>query len=78
MRISNSLEFGKLVRTTRKQAKLTQFDLAAACGVGERFIRELEKGKSSCQLGKALLVAKMLGIHLEARPPRVEDEQTIL
>jgi hypothetical protein len=49
--------------------KVTQKELAAACGTGIRFIRELEKGKASCELGKALLVAAMLGIKLEALPP---------
>jgi HTH-type transcriptional regulator/antitoxin HipB len=69
MRLASATEFGKLVRHARKKAKLTQADLAAATGVGERFIRELEKGKPSCQLEKALLVMLMLGIKLEATLP---------
>ena len=69
MRIINTVEFGRLIRTARKKAGLTQIDLAAASGIGERFIRELEKGKSSCQFGKALLVAQMLGIKLSAELP---------
>jgi transcriptional regulator with XRE-family HTH domain len=48
---------------------VTQKQLAAACGTGIRYIRELEKGKASCELGKALLAAAMLGIRLEALPP---------
>jgi len=70
--------FGDLIRTVRKEENLTQAQLAAACGVGERFIRELEKGKPSCQLEKALLVAAMLGIKIYAKPPassEVEEEQ---
>ena len=54
MRITNAIEFGKLIREIRKKAKLTQAELAAASGIGERFVRELEKGKPSCQLEKAL------------------------
>jgi y4mF family transcriptional regulator len=65
MRIINSADFGKLIYSARKKAGLTQAALAAACGIGERFIRELEKGKPSCQLDKALLVAQMLGIKFE-------------
>jgi transcriptional regulator with XRE-family HTH domain len=30
--------FGTFTRITRKKAKLTQADLAAASGIGERFI----------------------------------------
>lgn len=65
----NAKEFGNMIRKARKQAKLTQADLAAASGIGERFVRELEKGKPSCQLEKALMVATMLGIKLQAVMP---------
>lgn len=74
MKITNAIEFGKLVRAVRKKAKLTQTDLAAASCIGERFIRELEKGKPSCQIEKALLVAQMLGIKFEAFLPKTVDE----
>lgn len=63
--IVNASDFGHLIKTTRKKAKITQADLAAASGVGERFIRELERGKPSCQLDKALRIAQMLGIRFE-------------
>ncbi len=73
-KITNTTAFGKLIRQTRKKFKLTQADLAAASGIGERFVRELEKGKPSCQLEKALLVAQMLGIKLEATLPSTDGE----
>ncbi|HSW93885.1 MAG TPA: helix-turn-helix transcriptional regulator [Gammaproteobacteria bacterium] len=69
MRITNATEFGKLIREARKKAGLTQADLAAASGVGERFVRELEKGKPGCQIEKALFVAEMLGIKIEMSLP---------
>lgn len=75
MKILTTLEFGKLIRKARKNAKLTQENLAAAAGIGERFIRELEKGKPSCQFEKALLVAQMLGIKIEATLPSHENEE---
>lgn len=74
MKITNTIEFGKLIRETRKNTGLTQAELAAAAGIGERFIRELEKGKPSCQFEKVLLVAQMLGIKLEAKSPTMIDE----
>jgi len=73
MRIIDAIEFGKLIHNARKKAKLTQTDLAAAAGIGERFIRELEKGKPSCQLEKSLLVAQMLGIKFEATLPPLDE-----
>jgi HTH-type transcriptional regulator/antitoxin HipB len=74
MKITNAIDFGKCIRATRKKIKLTQADLAAASGIGDRFIRELEKGKPTCQLEKALLVASMLGIKIEAMLPASTDE----
>lgn len=74
MKITTAENLGKLIRSTRKSAHLTQAELAAASGIGERFIRELEKGKPSCQLEKALLVVQMLGIKIEATLPPKADE----
>ncbi|MBO4827933.1 MAG: helix-turn-helix transcriptional regulator [Fibrobacter sp.] len=43
---------------------LTQADCAAFCGVGIRFLSDLENGKESLHLGKVLQVMKMLGLKL--------------
>lgn len=74
MAIKTAKDFGELIKTARKNGKLTQSDLAAASGIGERFIRELEKGKPSCQLEKALLVARMVGIKINAILPPTSTE----
>ena len=60
---------GDLVRNTRKKMKVTQKDLALTSGTGLRFIIELEKGKSTCQLGKVLTVLHTLGIKLTLTHP---------
>jgi y4mF family transcriptional regulator len=74
MKITTAKELGLLVHTARKSAKLTQADLAAAAGLGERFVRELERGKPTCQLEKALLIIRMLGIQLHATlPPPINE-----
>ena len=74
MTILTAKDFGKVIKITRKKAKLTQANLAAASGIGERFVGELEKGKPTCQLEKALLVARMLGIKLNTvLPPSLEE-----
>lgn len=74
MILRTAQDFGCLIKTTRKQSKLTQAQLAAASGVGIRYVRELENGKPSCQLGKALLIANMLGIKLDVILPILRDE----
>jgi transcriptional regulator with XRE-family HTH domain len=54
--------FGALVRDRREAMRLRQEDIAFATGFGRRFIIELEAGKASCQLGKALAVAAAVGL----------------
>ena len=60
--IRTSRDFGRLIRERRLAQGMTQRELALACGTGERFIVELEAGKPSCQLGKALVVAIAVGL----------------
>jgi transcriptional regulator with XRE-family HTH domain len=54
--------FGAIIRERREALKLRQDDLALATGVGRRFIIDLEAGKATCQLGKALLIAMAVGL----------------
>lgn len=44
--------------------------LAGAAGVGVRFLSELERGKTTVQLGKALDVLWALGCSVRIVPPR--------
>jgi HTH-type transcriptional regulator / antitoxin HipB len=69
MQISTATDFGTLVKQARLSAKLTQAELAAACGTGTRFIIELEQGKGTCQIEKALRVARRAGLRIEGRFP---------
>lgn len=61
---SFSRRFGALLRRRRSELGMNQSDLALATGVGRRFIIDLEAGKASCQIGKALLVAETLGLRV--------------
>lgn len=65
--IATAADLGRLVREARQQRGLSQQDLADAAGVGRRFVSELENGKETVELGKALLVAAACGIDLSAR-----------
>ncbi|MGH6807107.1 MAG: helix-turn-helix domain-containing protein [Ensifer adhaerens] len=62
--IRSAQEFGALVRQRRKALAWTQTELATRSGTGERFIVELESGKPSCQLEKALVVARTVGLEI--------------
>lgn len=57
-------KLSSFVKSVRKEQGLTQEQLAAASGVGVRFIRDLERGKETCQLGKTLKVLAMLGLDI--------------
>ena len=66
--ISGVSDIGRLVRAQRKAQGATQAEFAALCGVGVRFISELENGKSSVELGKVLQVLNSLGLEVTLRP----------
>lgn len=53
------------IRNLRKKLGLTQIDFAKRAGVGLRFLRELERGKSTVRLDKLNQVLDFLGFHLE-------------
>ena len=62
-------ELGQTIRTTRKDLGASQRQLALAAGTGLRFIVDLEKGKPTCELGKALAVLNALGLRITFTPP---------
>jgi y4mF family transcriptional regulator len=64
--IDNATQFGAAVASARKALGLTQRELALAINSGERFIVDLEAGKPTAQLGKALAAAKAVGLRLTA------------
>jgi HTH-type transcriptional regulator/antitoxin HipB len=62
-------QLGKIIRETRKSLGVTQKRLALTSGTGLRFVIDLEKGKETCEIGKALTVLQTLGIQLTLTPP---------
>ena len=62
-------QIGSMIRDTRKRLGVTQKDLALTSGTGLRFVIDLEKGKETCQIGKALTILYTLGIRLALTPP---------
>ena len=60
---------GLYVKQKRKQAGLTQVELAKKAGVGLRFLRELERGKESLRCDTVNQVLALFGAKLS-----VEDK----
>jgi HTH-type transcriptional regulator/antitoxin HipB len=67
-------QIGKLIRDTRKSIGVTQKDLALTSGTGIRFIIDLENGKETCEIGKALSILNTLGIKITLSPPLVTEK----
>lgn len=65
-------EIGTVVRQARLAQGLRQDQLAAAAGVGLRFLVELERGKPTVRLAKVLAVLNALGCRLDVTPPPAE------
>jgi len=55
------MNIAKTVKTQRKLKRLSQVEFAIKCGVGLRFIRELEQGKKTLRLDKVNQVLNYLG-----------------
>ena len=64
---------GQIIRQERRGQSLTQQDLADTAEVSVRFLGDLERGKSSCEIGKVLSVLQVLGISLHPRFPGDES-----
>jgi y4mF family transcriptional regulator len=56
------------LKNKRKQFNLTQQQLAEKAGVGLRFIRDLEQGKTTLRMDKVNQVLKLFGQELGPQP----------
>jgi hypothetical protein len=59
-------QLGLLIRATRRTQKLRIDDTAGTAGVGHVFVREVERGKPTVQLGRVMQLLAELGIELKA------------
>ena len=60
--IQTSRAFGAAVRSARKDHGLSQTDLATMAGVGRPWLSELERGKRTAEIGRALSVLNALDL----------------
>ena len=64
MVISNAADFGKALKERRKELGYTQRYISEFTGFSISFISDLENGKSTAELGKAIYLANMLGLDI--------------
>lgn len=65
MKIVNSKTFGEVIKNRRKQLGYTQKYISEFTGLSVSFISDLENGKKTIELEKALTVANLLGLDVE-------------
>lgn len=61
------------IKENRRAAGLTQEEFAMRSGLGLRFVRELEQGKTTVRMDKVNIALNMFG--MEAVPGRKENEE---
>ena len=64
MKITDAVSLGQAIRRRRKELHYTQEQLAEYTGFSASFISDLERGKETAQLGKAIFLAKLLGLDI--------------
>ena len=65
MKISSAKDLGRAIRTRRKELGYTQAYLSEYTGLSTSYISELENGKETAELGKALFIISLLGLDLD-------------
>ena len=63
-----SMLLSGFLKEKRKKLKLTQQQLAEKAGVGLRFVRDLEQGKTTLRMDKVNQVLKLFGQELGPQP----------
>ncbi len=64
MKINNSIEFGDAIKARRKELGYTQGYISEVTGLSASFISNLENGKPTSEMGKAILLANQLGLDI--------------
>ena len=63
-KVKTTEEIGRAIRARRKELGYTQAFLADYAGVSASFLSELENGKDTIQLGKAMTIMSLLGMDM--------------
>jgi transcriptional regulator with XRE-family HTH domain len=67
-RVRTAQELGRIIRAKRNEGKMRQDIAAGLCGVGAKFLSQLENGKETAEMGKALQVLRKMGLEVYIFP----------
>lgn len=65
----NDFDLGALIKDHRKEAGLTQLELANLAGVGKTTVFDIEKNKETVRLNNLFAVLQVLNIKVEFKSP---------
>ena len=65
----NDFNLGLFIKEHRKQAGLTQLELADLAGVGKTTVFDIEKNKETVSWNKLLGILKVLNIEIQFKSP---------
>ena len=65
MKINSSASFGKALQKRTKELKYTQEYVSEVTGLSASFISNLENGKKTTELEKAIMLANVLGLDID-------------
>ena len=72
--MKNASAISLFIKNKRKSLHITQTELALKAGVGLRFVRELEQGKTTLKLDKINQVLDLFGSELGVIRKEYSDE----
>ena len=67
MVVNDCVEFGQMLKERRRELNYTQSYIADYTGLSVSFISNLENGKETAELGKAMYYMSILGMDLDMR-----------
>lgn len=65
MKVTDSSSFGTVIKNKRKKLGYTQKYISEFTGISVSFLSDLENGKKTIELDKALKIANLLGLDVE-------------
>ena len=64
MKVTDSISLGTAIRQRRKKMGYTQAYLSECTGFSTSFISDLERGKTTAEIGKTISLINLLGMDL--------------
>ena len=64
MKITDTKSLGEEIRARRKELGYTQLKITEMTGISASFLSDLENGKTTVEIGKAIDLINLLGMNL--------------